>query len=295
MAFLTVRYEDTQGNLKTERAHFIDRQIAVQPGQVFIRDRFVGSGKNGTVYSCHRDGERDRGTLAVKFLHVLTPNRLARFDFECRILEGLSHPNVLKLIGAGEVETTFRMSAVPFLVTDLMQGNLRGRVDHGGPLSAQELQEVAIQICDGFAHVHAQGVIHRDIKPDNFLLHNGQVKIADFGFAKTVTDEGDARFYRSDISGFDEAIGPQAFMSPELHRYAKNKSVTVDQRSDLFQIGANFWYLLTGNPPVGLIDVADDPTGGIWFPVIEKCIRSRPELRYQSAGELAEAVRRLKC
>jgi serine/threonine protein kinase len=294
LAFLTVRFEDAQGNPRTERAHFVDRRIECAPGQSFIRDRYLGSGKNGTVYSCHPEGENQRETLAVKFLHVLTRNRLDRFDFECRVLEGLSHPHVLKLIGAGEVETTFRESEVPFLVTELMEGNLRGRIEHDGPLPSEEIKRLALQICDGFAHVHEQGIIHRDIKPDNFLLRNGDVRIADFGFAKTITDEGDARFYRPDISSFNEVVGPQSFMSPELYRYAKDKSYPVDHRSDLYQIGATIWFLLTGFPPAGLIDRSDlAGTDQDWFEIVERCLRSRPGQRYSDAGELKSAIESL--
>ncbi len=294
VAFLTIRYQDAQGNPKTERAHFVDRRLECQPGQVFIRDRYVGRGKNGTVYSCHCESEREWGTLAVKFLHVLTPNRLARFDFECRILEGLSHPNILRLLGAGEVATTFRNGSVPFLITDIMDGNLGGRVVQDGPISAAELKPLAIQICEGFAYIHSQGVIHRDIKPDNFLLREGNVRIADFGFAKTVTDEGDARFFRADISDSAERIGPQSFMSPELDRYAVDKSVHVDHRSDIYQIGATFWFLLTGHPPRGAFDEEDLPQEGRqWFEVLETCMRSRPEKRFQETSDLLKAIQTL--
>jgi serine/threonine protein kinase len=294
VAFLTIQYQDAQGNPRTERAHFVDRRLVCQPGHVFIRDRYVGRGKNGTVYSCHPEGERNWGTLAAKFLHVLTPNRLARFDFECRILEGLSHPNILPLIGAGEVETTFRGGAVPFLVTELMSGNLGSRVAQEGPLDAGALKPLAVQICEGFSYVHQQGIIHRDIKPDNFLLKDGVIRIADFGFAKTVSDEVDTRFFRADISDAAERIGPQAFMSPELDRYATDKSVHVDHRSDIYQLGATFWFLLSGVPPRGVFDQEDLPVGSRhWFPVLERSMRSRPENRFHDASELLAAIRSL--
>lgn len=290
MSFLVCRYEDANSNLLTERVHFLDRRLTCGPDRVYIRDRYVNSGKNGTVYTCHREGDRDWGTHAVKFLHVLTSRRVARFDFECRVLAELSHPRVIPLIDAGEVDTTFRHQSIPFLITDLMDTNLQWLVENRGPPQPEEVKRFGLQMCEGFAYVHSQGVIHRDIKPGNFLLRNNNIVIGDFGLAKTTTDDGAARFYREDITLNREIVGPQSFMSPELYRYARDKTHPVDHRSDLYQIGANLWYLLTGFPPAGLIEAADDPSGGRFFPVIERCLRVRPDQRFQQADELRAAL-----
>jgi serine/threonine protein kinase len=290
VVFLNCRITDDHGYDKIEHAHFVDDRLESGQGRVYIRDRYINSGKNGTVYACHLEGDRSRRLLAVKFLHVLTSQRLARFDFECAVLSELTHIHVLPLIDAGEVDTTLRQRSVPFLITELMDGNLEGLVKHKGPISPDEAIRIGMQMCDGFAYIHQQGIIHRDVKPGNFLLKDGNIVIGDFGLARTWTDEGAARFYREDITNEGEIVGPQSFMSPELFRYARNKRYPVDHRSDLYQVGAVLWYALTGFPLAGIPDARDDPSTGRLFPVLEKCLRMRPDERYATADELKAAL-----
>ena len=290
MAFIVCRLEDGNGNLTVERAQFLDRNLKCEPDRIFIRDVYLNSGKNGTVYTCHLETDLQVKKFAVKFLHVLTAQRVARFDFECHVLEGLEHPRVLQLIDAGEVVTSLRSRSIPFLITDLLDGNLDGLVKSKDVLSGDEVKKYGIEICEGFSFVHQKGIIHRDIKPGNFFLKQNSVVIGDFGLAKTATDEGEVRFYRDDLTFGNEIIGPQAFMSPELLRYARNKRYPVDHRSDLWQVGAVLWFCLTGFPPTSGIDEQDDPSGGRFYPVLSKAMKHRPDDRFQSADEFLHAL-----
>lgn len=287
--YIVFRVEDERGNLVNKRADFLDPRLECGPDRVYLRERYVNKGKNGTVYRCHPESDGTQ-ILAVKFLHVLTPQRIGRFDFEATLLTELDHPRVLNAIDTGEVDTTLREYSIPFMIMELMDGNLQGFVENHGCRPAGEIRKYGIEMCEAFEYVHSAGVIHRDIKPGNFLVKNNSIVVGDFGLAKTNTDAGKARFYREDLTLEGEIVGPQAFMSPELMRYARNKSHPVEQTSDLYQIGAVLWFLLTGFPPVGIPDVQDDPTGGLFFPILSQCLRTRPEERFQSAAELKKAI-----
>jgi serine/threonine protein kinase len=284
--FIKCKFHDERGLLKIEKAFFVDAHFAGASGNNYVRRSWVSSGQNGTVYRCT---DPSGSTFAVKFLHALDAQRRERFDFECLILQELSHSRVLKVIDDGEIVTTWK-DPIPFMVTELLDGNLMAEVSIKGPLSSDSVKSFGVQICEGFSYVHEQGIIHRDIKPGNFLLRRREIVIGDFGLAKTHTDEGRARFFREDLTLNNEQIGPQAYMSPELIRYARDKTHPVDQRSDIFQIGAVLWFMLTGFPPCGLVGPDDDPSGGRFFPVLEKCLRAQPKDRFQSARELQAAL-----
>lgn len=284
--FLKCKFHDERGLLKIEKAYFVDEHLVAASARRYVRRGWVSSGQNGTVYRCTNESNE---MLAVKFLHALDLQRRERFDFECLILEELAHPRVLKVLDVGEVETTWK-DPIPFMITDLLDGNLMAEVSTSGPIAAERVKALALQICEGFEYVHAQGIIHRDIKPGNFLLRGGELVIGDFGLAKTHTDEGRARFFREDLTLDNEQIGPQSFMSPELIRYARDKTFPVDHRSDIFQIGAVLWFLLTGFPPCGVLGPADDPTQGRFFPVLEKAMRAQPNDRFQNVADLRASL-----
>ncbi len=283
--FLLCKLREIRG-LRVERAYFCSDQVQGASGTAYTLLGHVNSGQNGTVFRC---ADQTKTQYAVKFLHVLDAQRIERFDFECLVLQELDHINVLKVLDVGEVQTTLP-NPIPFMITELLDGNMAEELNLKGPLAPDRVKAVALEMCDGFSYVHAQGVIHRDVKPGNFLLRKNQVVIGDFGLAKTHTDEGRTRYYRNDLTLQNEQIGPQAFMSPELIRYARDKTHPVDHRSDIFQIGAVLWYLLTGFPPCGFMDPRDDPSKGRFFDLLQKCMRSQPGDRFQTAAELRTAV-----
>ncbi len=290
--FLQCRIEDERGQITSKRAYLMNEVIACENGHEYVRDRFINKGMNGTVYQCHPSNAKEE-VLAVKFLHVLTPQRIARFEFETLLLTQLDHPNVLNALDSGEYVSTLKEYPIPFLILELMEGNLHGLIDSKGTLPGNDVIGIGVQMCDAFTYIHDLGIIHRDVKPSNFLLKDRRVIVGDLGLAKTNTDEGRARFYREELTEDNELIGPQAFMSPELILYARNKNHPVGATSDLFQIGAVLWFALTGLPPLGIPNERDDPSGGKLFPVLAKCMSTSPDDRYQTAGELKDALQQL--
>lgn len=278
-----------------QREYFPDEVLVAASGKQYKLGPHFGKGSNGTVFECTSpEGER----LAVKFLHMLDGRRIERFDFECQVLGGLDHMNILKVIDIGEIATKPAAGegiSIPFMVTHLFEGNFQAEVTERQPLNAKLLKTCMVQVTSGLAYVHKQGVIHRDLKPGNLFYSGERVVVGDFGLAKTHTDEGQLRFYREDITVSSERIGPAEYMSPELVKYAGNKAHPVDERSDIFQLGAVMFFLLTGEPPRGPFDVEDDPTGGQFAAIIEKCRQGKIQKRYQSMDELRVAIESVEC
>ena len=220
---------------------------------------------------------------------------LRRFDRETHAVAALNHPNILAIHDTG------LHRSIPYAVTELLQGETLEDRLRSGPLNPQKAVEIACQIADGLSAAHAQGIVHRDIKPDNiFLTHEGRAKILDFGIAridpslKAGDMTGGAR-RRGSSSQF--LVGTAGYMSPEQVR-----GKTVDPRSDIFSLGATFYEMLAGRrafareTPVETLGsvLHDDPRK---HPETEKipdelrgfvfrCLEKDPADRYQSARDL---------
>src|SRR5262249_27776222 len=169
--------------------------------------------------------EKLHRVAAVKVLDpVLASNGSARQRFvrEARAAAAVSHDNIVAIYAVEDTGT------VPYLVMQLIHGKtLQEKVDAVGPLPVPSILRIRLQIAEGLAAAHRQGLIHRDIKPANLLLENGveRVKITDFGLARAVDDASLTR------SGF--VAGTPLFMSPE-----QASGQRVDARSDLFSLGS---------------------------------------------------------
>ena len=221
---------------------------------------------------------------------------LHRFDRETRAVATLNHPSILAIHDTG----SFR--AVPYAVTELLEGESLADRLRTGPLHPQKAVEVACQIADGLAAAHEKGIIHRDIKPDNiFLTREGRSKILDFGIARieqpTRTAGLSDTISRSRSSSSQFLVGTAGYMSPEQVR-----GKSIDGRSDVFSLGATFFEMLTGrrafmrDSPVETLGAVlrDDPRR---HPEAEKipdalkgfvfrCLAKDPADRYQSARDL---------
>ena len=205
----------------------------------------LGKGGMGEVYRA-RD-TRLRREVALKLLPDAAAHdadSLHRFDRETRAVATLNHPSILAIHDTG----SFR--AVPYAVTELLEGESLADRLRTGPLHPQKAVEVACQIADGLAAAHEKGIIHRDIKPDNiFLTHEGRAKILDFGIARIEQPARTAglsdTISRSRSSSSQFLVGTAGYMSPEQVR-----GKAIDGRTDVFSLGATFFEMLTGPPRV---------------------------------------------
>ena len=251
----------------------------------------------GEVYRAH--DPRIGRDVAIKVLPASWSQdreRLRRFEQEARAAGALNHAALLTIHDVGEQD------GVPYLVSELLEGEtLRARL-HGGPLSPRRAIEYAMQIARGLAVAHGKGIIHRDIKPENiFITRDGRVKILDFGLAKLrLPKESDSQAPTTANQTEPGAVmGTAGYMSPEQVRGAE-----VDQRSDIFSLGAVLHEALTGKAPfkrdsavetMNAILKEDPPdltaTNRHVSPgltrVVSRCLEKNAEARYQSAADLA--------
>jgi len=201
----------------------------------------LGAGGMGEVYRA-RD-PRLRREVAIKVLSrrfVTDPTQLRRFDQEARAAGALNHPNILAVFDVG------LQDGIPYVVTELLEGEtLRDRLRRGPPPIAECL-EAARQAAAGLAAAHEKGIVHRDLKPANlFWTCDRRLKILDFGLAKQLGAAGDASLSTADtLPG--TILGTVGYMAPEQLRGQE-----VDARADLFSFGAVLYEMLAGSRAFG--------------------------------------------
>ncbi len=197
-------------------------------------ERVIGSGGMGIVLKGF-DTELHR-VVALKVLKPHLANNGAarrRFAREAQSAAAVVHEHVIP------IHDVLSDGDMPYLVMQYVPGqSLQARVDERGPLDAKEVLRIARQAAAGLAAAHAQGVVHRDVKPANILMEESvdRVLISDFGLARTVDD---ATLTRTGV-----VAGTPHYMSPE-----QASGQPMDQRSDLFSLGSVIYFMCTGRPP----------------------------------------------
>ena len=197
-------------------------------------ERELGRGGMATVYLA-RD-EKHARRVAIK---VLNPDLSAslgaeRFAREIATTASLRHPHILPLYDSGEA------AGLLFYVMPVVEGeSLRDRLAREHQLPLDDALRIAHEVAESLGYAHARGVLHRDVKPENVLLSEGQAFLCDFGIAKALRDTGDERLTSTGVS-----IGTPAYMSPE-----QTSAGEIDARSDQYSLAAMLYEMLTGEPP----------------------------------------------
>jgi serine/threonine-protein kinase len=197
-------------------------------------ERLLGEGGMASVYVArHKIGRLD----AIKILHpafAATPQLRARFEQEAHVVNRFRHHGAVEV---RDIDTT--EDGAPFIVMELLEGETLSAISRraGGPLEVPMVMQMADEVLDVLAAAHAQGIIHRDIKPDNLLrLADGHIKVLDFGIARV--REGMGKDFRTQTG---TTLGTVAYMPPE-----QAKGTEIDGRADLYAVGATMFRLLTG-------------------------------------------------
>jgi serine/threonine-protein kinase len=256
----------------------------------------VGKGGMGVLYRGF-DPVLDR-EVAIKLMHADfsedTEQMRPRFYREARAAAKLNHRNIVTIFEFAEE------SNVPYIVMEFLKGTpLGARMHSQPPLTIDDKLNVVAQLCDGLSYAHEQGVVHRDVKPDNvFILEDGQVKLLDFGIAKLQT---------STLTRQGDVLGSASYMSPEQ----VGGSESVDGRADIFSTGVVLYEMLTGRKPFegdsptavivkilkddpNPIDAAATALPANVIAAVMKALQKDPANRFQTADEMSRELQNIR-
>lgn len=258
----------------------------------------IAEGGMGAVFRA-KDTNFNR-MVAIKVLRYATidARELKRFHAEAKALSKLNHPNIISVLSFGQTD-----EAQPYMVLEYFDGeSLDKRLKQGARLNVLDAAEMLKQICSGLGHAHANGIVHRDIKPGNVLISKAadhvQYRILDFGIAQFVKSA------TQNLTQSGSLIGTPAYASPE-----QCIGGNIDGRSDIYSLGCLMYQALTGHTPFTSDSVLDllrkqcdedapamqeacpeamVPTG--FERIVQRCMMKSPADRFQNTDELLEAI-----
>ena len=204
-------------------------------GERYTLDRDLGRGGMASVVLA-QDLQLNR-QVALKVLHAELASTVGadRFKREIRVAARLQHPNILSILDSGETPSGQLWFTMP-----LVEGeNVYERLTREHQFTPAEALRIALATASALTYAHAQGVVHRDIKPDNILLSGDQVLVADFGVARAVSEMAEK------LTATGMIVGTPTYMSPEQASGDK----AIDGRSDIFALGCVLYEMLAGEPP----------------------------------------------
>jgi serine/threonine-protein kinase len=272
------------------------RRDLIERVRTALGDRYeiitaVGRGGNASIFGAF---DKQRNRVAVKVLHPELAASVAadRFLREIRYAAKLHHPHIAPLLDSGESDYLlwFVMPYVP-------GESLRSALRRERRLAIDFSVKVGCEILEALTHAHAQGLAHRDIKPDNIVLSPEGAVLVDFGIARAIAQSEADRVTRS---GF--VVGTEEYMSPE-----QASGETVDARTDLYSLGIVLFEAMAGRPPfsgpsaAAVIDMQqhhEPPSLQTLRPevapelasAIARALRKRPEDRWQSAEDMRQVL-----
>jgi eukaryotic-like serine/threonine-protein kinase len=278
-------------------------------GEQFEALEFLGQGGMGTVFKARN--RTDQSIYAVKVMRAELSDDLEaikRFEQEINAVSKLDHANLIAVHSHGRTR-----DGATFLIMDYAAGvSLAEHIREVGSLPDKEGLDIFHDLAEALSNAHANGVIHRDIKPGNVLMAENPsglktAKLADFGIAKLMPTESSIGRETQDLTKTGDIFGTPNYMSPEQCLGFK-----LDQRSDIYSLGCLMYEALTGNAPYAgenpiqtvikqindapkqwSIDKGNELRSGLEF-VVFRCLEKTPEDRYQNTAELLADLNKLR-
>ncbi|MGH7711763.1 MAG: protein kinase domain-containing protein [Gemmatimonadaceae bacterium] len=265
----------------------------------YVIDRELGGGGMSRVYLAHDVALERRVVIKVLSSDLLSGVSRERFHREVLVSARLQHPNIVPVLDAGEA------GGDPYFVMAYVEGEaLSARLDRGGWLANAEAVRILRDVARALSYAHAQGIVHRDIKPGNVLLTSGAAVVADFGIAKALaaglhtSGEDHGTLTRVGMS-----VGTPAYMAPEQAA----GDPRTDHRADLYSFGVMAYEMLTGQNPMARETPAETLAAHLTFvpdgvqirrpgvsrslaALVMRCLEKVPANRPQSAAEVADAL-----
>jgi tRNA A-37 threonylcarbamoyl transferase component Bud32 len=257
----------------------------------------LGEGATSAVFKARRDNGEVVAIKVHKLSDALEPEERERFLREAETAASLVHPNVVRTLEHGAVEGRH------YIVMEFVRGEtLRARLQRLGAMPVPVALHVARQIASALDFARQKDLVHRDVKPENILVQeDGVAKLADFGLAKSVLTAG-----RSGVTRTGEVLGTLAYMSPEQ----LDSSVSADHRADIYSLGATLYHMIAGRTPFSartnmeyfakvlheeppILGLLRRDVPPIVSALVARCMRKRPEDRYQSAEDIERLASQL--
>jgi serine/threonine protein kinase len=277
---------------------------SIGPYQVLKK---IGQGSMGEVFECQ--DERIACRVAVKTIrnHVVVPILVTRISQEARMLAGLNHPNIVRLLNFG-----MTADGMPYLAMELVEGGTLSEKLRGGKLKPRQAALLIRQCADALEHAHEMGVLHRDLKPSNVLLdttraNDAQIDPDDAPGIPKIVDFGLAKYFDSSthVTQSGSVIGTPSYMAPEQIQSGNR----LTRETDIYALGTILYESITGESPFRAESLAGmlrhiqesspapprsiDQTIPLDLETIcLKCLEKRPEDRYVSAACLSEDLQR---
>ena len=300
--------EDSAVGLATKiiengRVHLLAGQTV---GHYKISKR-IGAGGMGEVYLATDITAGRKAALKILPARFTgDAERLKRFRQEARAVVALNHPNILTVYEIGEDH------AIHYIASELIEGeSLRDRLARGR-MGLNEAVDVAIQVASALVAAHEAGIVHRDIKPENIMLRpDGYVKVFDFGIAKLGEREVPATVSKDEAlllveTNLGSVLGTVYYMSPE-----QAYGTPIDKRTDIWSLGVVLYEMVAGHAPFtgetakeamhSILEKEPPPLGNYikrvpaeLQQIVSKALRKDRRERYQSAGELLQALKNLR-
>jgi TolB-like protein len=275
-------------------------QIRETLGSAFTVERELGGGGMSRVFVAYDQTLERRVVVKVLAPELMADVNAERFRREVLVVAGLQHPHIVPVLSAGE------MAGRPYLVMPFVEGeSLRTRIARGGAMRVVDAVGMLRDVARALAYAHERGIVHRDIKPDNILLHAGAAVVADFGVAKAldVARRTPGIAAQGTLTAAGASLGTPGYMAPEQIAADPN----ADHRVDLYAFGITAYEALAGKGPFHgraphallaahlseqpppLAEVRPDIPPAL-AALVMRCLEKAPEKRPQNAQQILIAL-----